>query len=109
MESIEDIEALFSSIRLADQPTNRWYIKPIPSLKDSKVLLSRGPASEYCLFIKGPLASFDQLRPLASLEYREAAVDAPTGEEFPALTIPAPSCAHGNTAVAHIIYEPFGL
>ena len=105
VESIEDIDALFSSIQLADQATNRWYVKPIPSLRDTKVLLSRGPASEYCLFIKGPLASFDQLPPLASLEYREAAVDAQTGEEFPALKISAPSFAQGNTAVAHIVYE----
>ena len=105
MESIEDIEALFSSIQSAGQPTNRWYTEPIPSLKDSRVLLSRGPDGAYSLFIRGPLTSFGRLPSLPSLEHKGNAVDAQTGDEFPALRISAPSFAQGNAAVTHIVYE----
>jgi len=105
VESIEEIEDLFSSIQRADYPENRWYINAIPSLDDSRVMLSRGPSDDYCLFIRGELTSFGQLPPISSLEYREAAVDAQTGEQFPALKISAPRFGYGNTAIVHIVYE----
>lgn len=105
MESIDDIHALFSGIQLANLSANRWYIEPIPSLGTSRILLSRGPSEEYCLFIKGPLTSFGHIPLLASIEHREDAMNAVTGERFPALRIFAPNIPQGNTVVAHIVYE----
>ncbi len=106
MESIEDIQALFSGIQLADPSEHRWYIEPVPSLASSRILLSRGPhPGDYCLFIKGPLRSFGRLPSLASIEHKEDAKDAITGETFPALRISAPRIPQGNPAVTHIVYE----
>ena len=105
MESIEEIDALFSGIQYANQSANQWYIESIPSLSSSRILLSRSSSEENCLFIKGKLESFGRLPSLASLEYREAAVDAQTGEEFPALRISAPAFPQGNNAIVHIVYE----
>jgi hypothetical protein len=105
MESLAELDALFDDVSLADEASNRWYVRPIPSLGDSRLLLSRGADQEYCLFLKGPLASFGRLPFLPCLEFRQEAVDADSGETFPALKITAPRFTQGNAAVAHVLYE----
>jgi len=103
VESIEDIEVLFSDIELAS--SNLWHTKTIPSIDNSRILLSRDSSGDYCLFIKGRSESFGQLPSLANIEHRDDAIDAQTGENFPALKLHAPKFVQGNAAVAHIAHE----
>ena len=105
MESIEQIDALFSGIELADLSTNRWFTESVPSIPSSRMLLSRDATGSNCVFIKGSLESFGRLPLLANIEHKSDASDALTGERFSALRIAAPPIPDGNIAVSHIVYE----
>jgi hypothetical protein len=105
MESIAQIEGLFSGIPMAEPSEFYWHTESVPSISSDRLLLSRGSNGDYCLFLKGSLASFGRLPSLACMEHREDSTDAKSGVSFPALRIRAPRVAYGNRAIAHVAYE----
>lgn len=102
--TIEDIHRIFRNIRLADLSENRWFTEPLTEIDNPRVLISRGPNGEYCVFIKGSLQSFGRYPYFSGMEHRENVLDSGTDQSFQGLRIIAPDFPNANEAIAHIAY-----